>query len=169
MSANDVDAIPDPAVPETAAVQAAIETLARWLRSGGTLVRPVDADGAPALRGASEPTPEPTRAPEPGPSPVPAPSPEPPLTPWPDPEPDPAPDPAPRPAPDPVPGPAPGRGPALPPGPAAPPDAPCPYCRGPADPVAVRRWAREHGFRVAERGRLPTAIVAAYVAAHRHA
>ncbi|GIG36860.1 Lsr2 family DNA-binding protein [Cellulomonas pakistanensis] len=36
-----------------------------------------------------------------------------------------------------------------------------------AEPAAVRIWAREHGFRVAERGRLPVAVVHAYVASHR--
>ena len=118
---------PPPADPvEPAAVQAALETLTRWLRSGGTLVcasgSPHDAaraddaaPGSPADPGAGT-----------------------------------APDPGPGPAPDPA-------------------DQACPHCRPSVDPVQVRAWARERGLGVADRGRLPAAIVTAYLAAHPHA
>ena len=59
--------------------------------------------------------------------------------------------------------------PAGPPGTTEPSAAACRPCRASEDPVAVRAWARERGFRVADRGRLPAAVVAAYVAAHPHA
>ena len=52
---------------------------------------------------------------------------------------------------------------------ADPPEPACGQCRVSDDPVTVRAWARERGFRVADRGRLPAAVVAAYVAAHPHA
>ena len=34
------------------------------------------------------------------------------------------------------------------------------------DTQAIRRWAREQGYQVSERGRIPTDVVAAYQAAH---
>ncbi len=34
------------------------------------------------------------------------------------------------------------------------------------DTEAIRRWAREHGYQVSDRGRLPTDVVAAYQTAH---
>ncbi len=34
------------------------------------------------------------------------------------------------------------------------------------DTQAIRGWAREHGYQVSNRGRLPTDVVAAYQAAH---
>ncbi|WP_158376039.1 histone-like nucleoid-structuring protein Lsr2 [Cellulosimicrobium cellulans] len=71
---------------------------------------------------------------------------------------------------DPGPGPAPGQPGTTgrPPGTTEPAEAACRQCRASDDPVAVRAWARERGFRVADRGRLPAAVVAAYVAAHPH-
>lgn len=117
--------------PDPAAVQAAIETLTRWLRAGGMLV--CAADDGPTDPGGAHP-PDAT---------VPA-APAAPTAPTP---------------------------PAAPTGPAAataPTGASCRHCRVSDDPVVVRAWARERGFRVADRGRLPAAVVAAYVAAHPH-
>jgi len=34
------------------------------------------------------------------------------------------------------------------------------------DPIAVREWAKNHGHKVSERGRIPTAVLEAYHAAH---
>src|SRR5512142_618522 len=34
------------------------------------------------------------------------------------------------------------------------------------DTEAIRRWARDHGYQVSDRGRLPTEVVASYQAAH---
>lgn len=127
-------------VPEPAAVQAAIETLARWLRAGRTLVCPGEpgavlggrADAtehaAPDGLGRTARTGPPARPPA-----------------------------------------------AAPPGTAVPSAAAPPTTLPtaahelvpPEDPAAVRTWAREHGFRVAERGRLPVAVVHAYVASRR--
>lgn len=33
----------------------------------------------------------------------------------------------------------------------------------PPDPVAVRTWARAHGYEVKDRGRVPAAVIAAYL------
>lgn len=38
--------------------------------------------------------------------------------------------------------------------------------RSDTSPAAIREWAREAGYEVNERGRIPAAIVAAYRAAH---
>lgn len=35
-----------------------------------------------------------------------------------------------------------------------------------SDTEAIRRWAREQGYQVSDRGRLPNDVVAAYQAAH---
>ena len=37
------------------------------------------------------------------------------------------------------------------------------------DTEAIRRWARDHGYQVSDRGRLPNDVVAAYQAAHGRA
>lgn len=34
------------------------------------------------------------------------------------------------------------------------------------DTAAIRAWAREHGHQVPDRGRIPSAVLAAYTAAH---
>jgi hypothetical protein len=148
----------DDHAPDPAAVQAAIETLTRWLRCGGMLV--CSSGDAAAGPGRTRPP----DAVDPGPGPTPG-----------------------QPGADPWPGPAP-RQPGAPattdrqagtasaavpdtsaPAPAsAATAASCRHCRASDDPVAVRAWARERGFRVADRGRLPAAVVAAYVAAHPH-
>lgn len=122
---------PPPEDPvEPAAVQAALETLTRWLRSGGTLVC---ASGGPGDAG-------PPDGAAPG-------SPD-------DPAAGSGADPRADPGADPVPDPA---------------DRACRHCRRSVDPVRVRAWARERGLGVADRGRLPAAIVTAYLAAHPHA
>ncbi|WP_255733826.1 histone-like nucleoid-structuring protein Lsr2, partial [Cellulomonas sp. ACRRI] len=118
------------------AVQAAIETLTQWLRSGGMLVCASDDDGPPDAdcahgTGRAEPAPSAPAAAQP------------------------------------VPGGRDGQE-AAAADPAGHPAATCRHCRVSDDPVAMRAWARERGFRVADRGRLPAAVVAAYVAAHPH-
>ncbi|WP_431838117.1 Lsr2 family DNA-binding protein [Cellulomonas sp. Y8] len=153
----------DPGLPEPAAVQAALDTLTRWLRSGGTVVcgsggpdaadHAVDAvDGADADRpdGAGMP-PDPVPPAAPGDAPAAGAQ----AAPGADPGTDPAADPATGPAADPT----------TPSGPA---ERGCRHCRRVVDPVRVRAWARERGLRVADRGRLPAAIVAAYLATHPH-
>ncbi len=37
------------------------------------------------------------------------------------------------------------------------------------DTQAIRWWAREHGYQVSDRGRIPNNVVAAYQAAHGEA
>ncbi|MET0435247.1 MAG: hypothetical protein ABW025_13880 [Cellulomonas sp.] len=134
----------DPGLPEPAAVQAALDTLTRWLRSGGTVVcgsgGPEDAlDVADRPDGTGTP---------------------------PDPVPPAAPGDAPAGGAPGDPGADPGADPATPSGAA---ERGCRHCRRVVDPVRVRAWARERGLRVADRGRLPAAIVAAYLATHPHA
>jgi hypothetical protein len=155
------DPLPDdPGLPEPAAVQAALDTLTRWLRSGGTVVcgsgGPDAADHAvDAVDAADADHPGGTGTP-PGPVPPTAPGDAPAAGAPPDPGADPGTDPAAGPAADP----------ATPSGPA---ERGCRHCRRVVDPVRVRAWARERGLRVADRGRLPAAIVAAYLATHPHA
>ncbi|MET9498439.1 histone-like nucleoid-structuring protein Lsr2 [Streptomyces sp. NPDC006552] len=46
------------------------------------------------------------------------------------------------------------------------PAAPRRPARGPRDSAAVRAWAREHGYDVPERGRIPAAVLTAWEEAH---
>lgn len=109
-------------VPEAVAVQAAIDTLARWMRAGRTLMcsptcddpdHPADHLDRPGWWTMPEATP------------------------------------------------------GLPVLPAETSPSPAPDEGGTQDPASIRAWARERGFRVAGRGRLPAAVVTAYVEAHR--